>query len=273
MKKYRDYRSLGLLILTLTFTSCASTSKLSKNNILYQWKNNSITGASDELSLRTPKTDTVKGTIIENTNYLVFKPSAKIEEMFNVDTIPIKKQLLPGFRTEEAGNLYFPEINYDSIGTKRKLHYSDGKIGLQALSLPLKFRGEIKATDKIPRIAPQVETGITLGFALGFKKNYNTYSPTKNFWGKNVTTISLTAGPMLGASAIDLKSASTAPGLVGDRKSVSLSYGVYMMIGIGTINFGYAVGIDSVLGHGASSWVYGGKIWHGLIVALNVITF
>ncbi|MGN8055132.1 hypothetical protein ACTJKN_02590 [Pedobacter sp. 22163] len=252
--------------------SACNVARISKSSTVYQWNNAGSNGVDGLSKLKPVEDKAVEITITENPDYLIIKATDTTGPNFQAP-VPIKKATVPaGWRTDNMGSLYFPEAKYDATGEKVYFRYTEFKYGLQAMTILLKFRGNIPQGE-IPRIPPMVETGTSFALAYGFKHTWNSYNTEKNIWGKRISTFAVTAGPMIGGSAAELKAASNAPGLVGDRKSAVISYGGFLMIGTGPINIGYAIGADRVLGYGASKWVYGGKVWHGLIVGINLITF
>lgn len=268
--KTKHYIQLSSLAFYIMVSSACNVARISKGSTVYQWINKGGAGV-DELYKLEPDKE-IRATITENSDYIIVKPELPDGEDFGQGTL-IKNESLPaGWRTENTGSLYYPETKHDPTAEDAHFRYSELKHGIQAMSILLKFRGNIPQ-DAVPRIPPQVETGTSFGLAYGFKHSWNSYDANKNVWGKHVSNFSITAGPMIGGAATDLKAASNAPGLNGDRKSALISYGGFVMLGTGPLNIGYALGADRVLGYGASKWVYNGKIWHGVIVGLNIITF
>ncbi|HEV7382048.1 MAG TPA: hypothetical protein VGN64_19765, partial [Dyadobacter sp.] len=116
-----------------------------------------------------------------------------------------------------------------------------------------------------------VETGVNIGFAPVAKWSFNVFDPLKKTMGKTLNQYSVNPGLMFNIGATDLKAASNAPGLGIDRKSATFTYGFFLMFGVNNINFGYAVGWDNIPGTGKRNWIYQGKHWHGLVIALDII--
>jgi hypothetical protein len=50
-----------------------------------------------------------------------------------------------------------------------------------------------------------------------------------------------------------------------------ISIGEAIVFGFNNINLGYAFGWDNATGPSASSWIYKGKMWHGIILSLDLI--
>lgn len=262
-----------VLCIVTCLCSCNTKARLTKKSSLYVWTNGKGITKDKLVKMTTgDKRQTVK--ITENTGYLSIVPE---DTSFVRLSLPYGKTLTiqpvpAGFRTDVKGMAYYPEVKFDTLSEQAYLKYTQVKFGLQAMTVLLKWRGGIPA-DKVPELPRTVETGTSLGLSYGISQTWNEYRSTKNFFGSNITTYSVTAGPMIGVSAVELKTATNAPGLGLDRKSPAISYGGYVMFGTGPINIGYAIGADHVLGYGASKWVYGGKVWHGLIFGLKVLTF
>ncbi|WP_346985969.1 hypothetical protein [Chryseobacterium sp. POE27] len=158
-----------------------------------------------------------------------------------------------------ANNKYFEQKPF-------KFYY--GKFSLTALTVPLKFRKGIGDELLNP---PNVETGFNVNFAPAYRLNYSSFNPSKKFLGSNITNYSITFGGMFGIGGVDLKTKSNAPGLISDRKSAAFTYGGAFIFGLNSIGLGYAFGFDNVLGTGRKYWVYQNKIWHGIIVSVDLI--
>jgi len=270
MKKHNISLLPAMMVIVAMISGC-NVARISTTSTVYKWPINEQIGQTDTLQKLEVKR-VIKAIITEKDDYITIRPKDSMEPSFTDVQGKISKNLPGGWRTDIDGTLYYPEIKYDNSSNDAHFHYTEFKHGLQGMTVLLKFRGNI-AEGKVPRIPPMVESGSTFAMAYGFRHTWNAYNPDKNIWGKRITTFSVTAGPMLGGSAVELKAATNAPGLGGDRKSAAISYGAFAMIGTGPINIGYAIGTDRILGYGASNWVYGGKTWHGLIFGINLITF
>ena len=97
---------------------------------------------------------------------------------------------------------YYPELLLIEDTRKSSFKYYDIKFGLQALTIPLKFRNSVGNDTINP---PIVETAINIGFAPGWKFTKNIYKPSKNYLGKNTTQIAIAIGPHFGLGTADLK--------------------------------------------------------------------
>ena len=155
------------------------------------------------------------------------------------------------------GKYYYPEPIRSSY--RGKFKYFDANFGIQALTIPIKIHPALRNDSLFPQ---QAETGFNIGFAPGYKMNYNVMNPFKKFLGKNLTSYSVTAGALLGFGTVALKGASNAPGLsTVDRTSPTFSYGGYLVLGIDNVNVGCSFGFDNAMGGGGKYWVYQNKIW------------
>lgn len=95
---------------------------------------------------------------------------------------------------------------------------------------------------------------------------------------KNVETIkdvathySLSPGIFLGTGATDLKAANTDPSIQIERKAALITTGGFVMVGFNSINFGYAFGGDFATGSKSKDWLYQGKMWYGVIFAIDIL--
>jgi hypothetical protein len=175
---------------------------------------------------------------------------------------------------------YFPETSYPKEGvaplnntyvTPNRLTYSENRLVLQSMTIPLKIRpaiGSAKYKDSLPS---QVETGFNAGFALGVKRTWSIFKPELNALGSNTTKLSLTPGVFVNLGAADVKKLTTNYTITVERKEPVLSYGLFFMIGFNNINIGYSIGGDHLLSENKKTWVYQGKYWHGITVALDII--
>lgn len=50
-----------------------------------------------------------------------------------------------------------------------------------------------------------------------------------------------------------------------------ISMGGFVMFGFDRINLGYTFGWDYATGSGRKQWLYQGQIWHGIVLALDLI--
>jgi hypothetical protein len=258
-------------IICFFLSSCGEMKRISKGNYVYHYVDNQATriknpAADDSLYIYKLET-AIKTKIEDKTDYLILKNKNAFKSLQPVDSISINPPV-PA-KVQMNGSYYSTESDRQEFEKYQKsFHYTDLKFAIQTLSIPLKFR---KALDDGTKYPQQVETGVNIGFAPVIKYNFNVYNPTKKVMGKSLNQYSINTGLILNIGATDLKSASNAPGLKSDRKSPTFTYGTFLMFGINNINFGYAIGWDKIMGEGHSNWVYQDKLWHGIIIALDII--
>jgi len=270
MKK-ASFRYLIALLSLFLFSSCAIKKRISKGNYVYNYVNNQQqrqNGNNIQDQYEVYKvTKHFKTEIVDKTNYLTLKKKdlssyTELKKSVSVKPVPEKIDLKGAFYTSENSL-----DDFDSF--QKNFSYIETKLALQTLSIPLKFRKEVdNAGTTIPN---QVETGVNVGFAPVIKYTFNKFEPHRKFMGKAKNQYSINSGLLLNLGATDLKGASNAPGIAVDRKAATFTYGTFLMFGVNNINFGYAIGWDNAIGDGASNWVYQNKLWHGLIIALDII--
>lgn len=162
-----------------------------------------------------------------------------------------------------------PNLKDNKMKEKRNFKFIEQKFGIQGMAIPLKFRGKIDH----PSLPATVENNFNIGLALAHKTTLNVYRGSKNFLGKTTTQWSFTPGAGFGFGSTTLDPASTAPGISAKRNAGMFSLGLFAMLGINNINFGYAIGWDYAMGEGRKEWVYGGKMWQGITIALDIVKF
>lgn len=213
-----------------------------------------------------------KATITEKPEGLIITPVGGTPAMSS--SIPINTAI-QGFRAENLGKIYFPEAELDPDGAAyTKLNYFDSKPVLQALSIPLRFRPKLRNAALADSFPQQVETGVNVGIALGWKFTHNVYNSKQGVFGQTTNRYALSPGYFMGLGATDLKKSNTrGPTIVFERKAAVLTKGFYLMLGVNSINIGGAVGWDSVLGSSneRKGWLYQGKTWYGVIVAVDLL--
>jgi hypothetical protein len=153
-----------------------------------------------------------------------------------------------------------------------KITYFDSKPVLQTLSTPIKIRPKLSEPELKDSFPSQVSTSVNLGMAFGWKMSLNFYKPKPNVFGLKVTTVSLTPGAFYGLGATGLTKANTRNPVIDIERSVlSHTLGGFAMLGFNNINIGYSIGWDFVTGPNKSAWLYQGKVWHGVAIALDLI--
>jgi hypothetical protein len=257
-----------LMIGGLFFCSCGETKRITAGNNLFRYQDNSEARAnghsdSDKLyvyHLSRP----LHSKIDDKSTYQVVKTKSLPKP---TDSISIRNALPDKINLN--GVVYTPENDMDTVSKyRRSFTYWDTKFGLQALSIPLKFRSKIGDGSKYPA---QVETGVNIGFAPTIKLDYNVFNPVRKIMGKPTNTYSVNTGFLLNLGGTALKASTNAPGLAVDHTAATFTYGAFLLFGVNNINFGYAVGVDNVMGQGSSNWVYQHKVWQGIVVAIDII--
>ena len=258
-----------LLIVTFIFSSCSTAKLITKNNTFFYLNEdtNRIEGSTYSIK-RIEHDSNFKASITEKSDYIIITPNKKDLKENYCDTTIKGKDI--DARLDLIKKYYYPELLLIEDTRKSSFKYYDIKFGLQALTIPLKFRNSVGNDTINP---PIVETGINIGFAPGWKFTKNIYKPSKNYLGKNTTQIAIAIGPHFGLGTADLKKSSNSPGLLSDRKSPTFTWGGYFLFGFNNINLGLAFGTDYVLGTGRSNWVYQGKIWTGIMLSLDILKF
>ncbi|UKB79567.1 hypothetical protein [Chryseobacterium sp. MEBOG07] len=260
---------ITFIVLTLLVSSCNAKKTVFAGQKVYKYVNRQ--GQEDGKDQIIEYTVTKKFATVLNDRTTRFEIPENIKENISqtdiVDVEPENVVLYKGmeniYYTSEvrkfANNKYFEQ---------KPFHFYYSKFSLTALTVPLKFRKGIGDELLNP---PNVETGFNVNFAPAYRLNYSSFNPSKKFLGSNITNYSITFGGIFGIGGVDLKTKSNAPGLISDRKSAAFTYGGTVIFGLNSIGLGYAFGFDNVLGTGRKYWVYQNKIWHGIIVSVDLI--
>lgn len=265
--------------LVYILTACGEYKQILPGNKVYKYINNQST------------TDKGKDKIIEyevkhkfsaklsdkTTRYEIAKIKDDHPNLTPIDTADIDGADVASYAGME--NIYYThenrklfEVNSDPLRVKyfeqENFWFYHGKFALNALTIPLKFRKGVGDEALNPST---LETGFNVNFAPSYRLNWSSFNPSRKFLGNNLTNYSLTFGGLLGIGGTDLKTKTNAPGLLSDRKSTTLTYGGTIIFGFNSFGVGYAVGFDNVLGTGSKYWVYQNKVWHGIIVSVDLI--
>lgn len=178
------------------------------------------------------------------------------------------KKLQPTSETQHL-NIDTKTFTYNLDTLKYNFRYGSNSFVFQGLTIPLKFRRKAFNNDSFPATT---ETGFSPSLAAGWKFNYNVVKSKEDIFGKKTRQYSITPGAFIGLSATDLSKTTTRdPAIVFPRKAPVFSAGFFLMLGYNNINFGYSIGVDHAQGPGKGSWVYRGKIWHGLTIGFDII--
>ncbi len=265
---------LILVILSSCLSSCISNKYVYRCNTLYEAKD--VTPAGEGTSFEITPYKFKKGfkaTITDNGNHLVVTPDGSIKQTSGTPKThsgPFgdHRDLLAGNDTL-AGKKYFPETTY--FPTQKKFRYFDTKPVLQTLTVPIKIRPALNKAEYLDSFPSQVEANVNVGVAFGWKLQHNVYAVKKGIFGQTTNRFSLVPGIYLGIGATDLKAVNTRPKIQIERKAAVVNLGAFFMIGINSINIGYAGGMDVATGPGSSDWVYNKKWWHGFAFSIDLI--
>lgn len=271
----------GLFFIMLT--SCAETKNISNGNSLYKYVNNQrISGKNDQVfeykvikkfkSKIKDKTDYYQISIEKDTSKLkqIDLLSLKDEYLLKIDSAEVDPSNVSNFSGLE--NSFYTSENRKFLNNKQfektNFCFNYGKFALTAMTIPLKYRGGVGNDTINP---PTLETGFNVNFAPSYRFNWSNFNPSKKFLGNTLTNYSLAIGTLIGVGGTDLDTKSNSPGLLSNRKSTTLTYGGMILFGLNSFGVGYAFGFDNVLGTGSQYWVYQNKIWHGIIVSVDLI--
>lgn len=173
-------------------------------------------------------------------------------------------------------NFYFPAVfdKFDAcaIPKRQSLWYFDTKPSLQALTIPLKIRPALNDQALKDSFPSQAEAGFSIGLSFGWKFNFNVITSQKDIFDQNIHRVSITPGFVLGSGVTELKKANTRnPVIEFERKAAVVTTGGFIMVGFDRFNVGYSFGADWATGKGSGAWLYQGRLWHGIILALDII--
>lgn len=255
------------------FASCAKNKVLLKNNIVYTYSTESTPNGSAK-DVYTPyrviksKKDVE---ITDNGSYLLIKgdPSSDKEHYVDLKSADIPLKNMTSWKRELGSKSYFAEASHDT--KKVSLWYRDEKFVLQTATIPVKIRSAVREPAYKDSFPSQVETGVNVGFLIGGKQTWNRYRTSANILGQKTDKYSITGGVLLSAGSVDLSTSTTRPKIEFPRKAAMMSYGGAIVLGLNSVNLGYAFGWDKPFGVGASNWIYKGKMWSGIIVSLDLI--
>ena len=174
---------------------------------------------------------------------------------------------------EDYSKFFFPLADNIKVSTKKyvrseKLRYLEISSIFQALTLPIKVRF---AQKKQPYSA---DGSINLGFAFGWKFTHSIY---KNYYQKKgmvfmkqqTKSFSITPGVFAGPTVLEITTLNS--NATDDRKVLGLTYGAMVAFGVNRFNFGLASGIDYIVQNKSKNWIYNGKPWIGVTIAIDFI--
>ncbi len=209
--------------------------------------------------------------ITEVGTYLIIKddPSKDLIHYKSVVTVGKQSSTPPVWKNENIGNGYFPE-SQDALASE-SFWYREDKMILQTASVPIKIRAAIRRPELGDSIPSQTETGVNIGFLVGYKISWNKFRTSANSLAQTTVKYSVTGGPILSVGAADLSATATRPKIEFPRKATMITMGGSVVFGFNNVHLGYAFGRDQALGRSASTWLYQGKMWNGVIVSLDLI--
>lgn len=214
--------------------------------------------------------------LTDNGNYLIIDDNPNMDlqtyRPITTDWVAFNSNSIfsvPFWKTADTSVAYFFEKQDDH--RKSCFWYGDGKVVLQGASIAFKIRPKITRPGLLDSIPSTTETGFTVGFLTGYKFSLNKFRKTQNVFGNQVAKYSITPGVILATGAADLSAAATRPAIQFPRKAAMITCGGSVVFGINSLNIGYAFGFDYATGPHASSWLYQGKMWNGIIVSLDLI--
>lgn len=279
-------RTLLILSISLFLFSCVNTKKTgevylpARQEYFKRTYNGDITNPKDSIiniKLINPKR--AKVTLpAAATDFLKIQFT---ESIAPTDLSVTSSRLATGNDPSAFGN-YVPEFsltvpngvnNNQSFTSPQKFRYIEFKKALQALSIPLKFRPGIR--DTIPNSA---SAAFNVGFAYAFK--FTEFNYKRLYWNDNgsakplghlTNKFTYAFGPFIGPTIVELKSANTDGKVKKDRSVAALTLGGFFVFGVNEFNAGLAFGIDKTFGDQAGTWMYSGKPWLGVIVAIDII--
>lgn len=264
-------RILLFLICGLCLVGCSSKKILCKGNTVYTYSTGNVGGSPTDnyQAYKVKKKKEVE--ITDNGSYLVIKDNPASDTSSYTPTtsgaIDVKDQA--AWKRELGTKAYFAEGS--NAAGRKSLWYRDDKFVLQTASIPIKIRSKITTPVYKDSFPSQVETGFNIGFLIGGKRTWNRYRTSANIFGQKTDKYSITGGLILSAGAVDLGTATTRPKIEFPRKAAMVSYGGSVVFGINSVNIGYAFGWDDPFGPNASTWLYKGKMWNGIIISLDLI--
>lgn len=184
-----------------------------------------------------------------------------------------------GWRAD-TGNRYFAPTPTDTlsetanaqgspIALPQGLAYRNSRPVLQGMSILMKVRPSVEPSDSYPMSA---EGAFNPALAGGWRFNWHTFSPVKDAFGRNTTTISVTPGVFVGVGTVTLSSSNTRDyPLSVNRAAPLVSGGGFLVFGYNNVNVGLSAGIDNAVGRAANTWVHQRRPWVGLTAGFDII--
>ena len=259
-------RLLNIVLLVVALSGCGEYKYLQSGSKAYKVK------AYDTLTEYSNK-KRAKVKLEDKGHYLIIKNYPTKIALFDSSLQHINKPLVSfPAEMERLESLFFPSGGYSTEEVKR-LVYDDGRVFISGLTFPVKIRPalDVDVNRYKDSLTTQVETGISLGVAVGYKFSRNWFNSNKNYAGQYTNRVSVAPGGFLSLGATDLKKINMGYQISADRKAVVLSYGGAIVLGFNSVNIGYAFGFDHLLNNVRKYWLYQGKLWHGVTFGIDVI--
>jgi hypothetical protein len=260
----------GLLIgICFMLSSCSESKRILKRDYAFKYVDNEsrrsdTTDLSDKFYIYKIKKP-FKTEIIDKTDYFILENVGSAEKSSKIDSVKVSRPIPEKIKMD--GVIYSTDSIKILHNYQKPFRYLDLKFSVQTLTIPLKFRKALGDGIKYPS---QAESSVNIGFATSMEYSINRFDPYKKRMGKSLNQISFNPGTIYNFGATALDPATNSPGLKSNRNSPMFTLGTFLMVGINNIYFGYGIGWDWVIGEGHSYWVYQHKMWHGIIIALNV---
>lgn len=266
--------SITLILCSCCLWSCLNEKHLAKNQTVYRVEN---AGPNAKISAYTNGNHKLEVTITESNGTAIVKKVASETNNFTLQQTIVASFTATGSRADLqlSGNNYFPETKDADGGVTftppKGLRYTENKLLFQSITFPLKIRPAITNARYKDSLPTQVESGFNAGFAVGLKRNWNYFKPDADIFGQSTRNLSANFGGFLNIGSTDVKKLTTDYTISVERKEPLISYGIFAMFGFSRINIGYSIGWDHLLTDRRKNWVYQGKLWHGVTLALDII--
>jgi hypothetical protein len=281
-----EIRSLAVII-ALLLCSCNEQKYFFKTNHIQTVKPKTNTEIGDtrityDTILNFKPKNGFWGKMKEKESYIVIIPSKNediLKTSFKIDTIAILK--LPENPNAEIelrqaidvlkNKYFFPDIVLDTFPFSR-IKFFDTKPVFQTLTIPIRIRPALKSASLKDSFPSQVETGVNLGIAFGWKFQLNYYEVSPSLFSQKGNKMSITPGIFYNIGSADLSTKNTRNPVISiERQALTHTFGGFAMVGFNSVNFGYACGWDFATGQGNKSWLYQGKFWYGIALSLDLI--
>lgn len=130
-------------------------------------------------------------------------------------------------------------------------------------SVPFRYR--FKTDSSLSTITTNLSASVSYGWTWG--QSWLTH--------RSMTNYSITMGPFVGITSIDLKKATvkSPSAWVTDRTNAGLSYGASITLARNNFGIVISVGADHAIGKYSSFWSYQNKVWVGLGINANLGLF